>query len=584
MHYYTGMTVSFSPLLLLAGIPLVFLPFTQDVYETNKWYAVLLVALVTAIIWGVSAIKTKTLTLRPSRTFWALLLLSAAGIVSLLVASPNKIEAALSPFGPALFAGLAIIVLLAPRTKFLLTLLLHSISFLSLLAILQMSGVLTKLAGGIPWLADPLWTPVGGSLTLAALALIMIPIAIQKVRIETPFLLAGAVGTLAVALPKLPSALLPPWAGWQIMLEAFKRFPGTLVGVGPENFLSAFTIGRPAYLNMTAVWNTRFLANSNTFLHLGTTTGIVGLLAVGYVLWILAPRSLKTALDWARLFSVVALFLIPPSVSLLTVFVILLAASEQEEHVMHRKNPGLAISLGVVALIGALGIGSLLIRAYRAELTFFRAYLTAQEANGGLIQRTGQKAITLNPYIARYHEAYAQTNLILAAAIASESDADRDAVAQLISQAIREGKLATQLAPAQVTTWETLGRLYQNIIGVADAADTWAIASYQKAVELDPTNPGLRLELGSIYLAQKNYDAAIAHFAVAVALKPDLANAQYNLGNAYRQKGNLPAAREALLRTQALLTEGTDDYEKISDEITALDAEEEPLPASAPSP
>ncbi len=349
--------------------------------------------------------------------------------------------------------------------------------------------------------------------------------------------------------------------------------------------------GRPAALNMTPVWNTRFLANSSALLHLGTTTGILGLIAGCFFLFHLAPRSLRSPLDWSRLAATLAIILVPPSISLLAVCAIVFLVSETQNRAIHAARPPVAMLTGFVGLSIALGMGYLLIRSYSAEHTFFRAYLTAQQADGGAIQRTGQKAISLNPYVARYHEAYAQTNLILAAAVARQTtatqtltDTDRTAITQLVSQSIREGKLATQLAPRQVTSWETLARLYQNLIGTADAADTWAIASYQKAIELDPTNPSLRLELGSIYLSQKNFAAAIAHFAVAVALKPDLANARYNLANAYKENGNPASAKEELLRTQSLLTQGTDDYEKVSAEIVALENGTSVAPSPTPSP
>lgn len=590
-------------------ISLFFLPFTQDFYETSKWYAVVVSFLLILLVWSIATVTKRKIVVYTGKTFWVLAALAGTGVLSLLVASSNKIEAAISPFGPSLFAALAGAILLAgvdlaQHKRKLITLLSQTISFLGLLTLLQVSGLSGKILGSIPWLQDPLWTPAGSTLILLALFALALPLLIEQAwsahankrqlgiffyGAQVLLVVAASITTLALALPKIPSTILPLFAGWQVMLEAFKHVPTMLVGVGPENFLAAFTGGRAATLNMTPIWNTRFLASSSAILHLGTTTGILGLLAAFLFLFYLAPRSLKTALDWSRLVAVVAILFIPPSVSLLVVCAMLLFASETHTRTTKIANPTASLLTALLALCIALGAGYLVVRSYMAERTFFMAYFTSQQADGALIQRTGQKAILLNPYVARFHEAYAQTNLILAAAIAqratasdSLSDADRKVVTQLISQSVREGKIATQLAPTRVTSWETLARLYQNLIGIANEADTWAIASYQKALELDPTSPPLRLELGSIYVAQRNYEAAIAHFAVAVALKPDLANAHYNLAHAHLQKGNIDAARQSLLQTQALLDQGSSDYEQIARELEQL--EEGILPTPTPSP
>lgn len=601
--------MSWLTAIVLTVIPLVFLPLTQDFYETSKWYAVVASFLLILLVWSVATLTKRKLVVYTGKAIWPLALLAGAGGLSLFVASSNKTEAALSPFGPVLFAALAGMLFLAgsglaQHKRKLITLLSQTISLLALITLFQLSGLSGKLFSSVPWLQDPLWTPAGSTLALLTLFALTLPILIEhawsahthKRQLDVFFygaqallVVASGVTTLALALPKIPSTILPLFAGWQVMLEAFKQIPAMVVGVGPENFLAAFTGGRAASLNMTPVWNTRFLASASTILHVGTTTGILGLIAAGVFLLYLAPRALKTALDWSRLIAVIALFFVPPSVSLLVVCAMLLFASEPHERTVNITKPAATTLFALVGLCIALGTGYLVVRSYMAERTYFMAYFTSQQADGALIQRTGQQAILLNPFVARFHEAYAQTNLILAAAIAqrattsdSLSDADRQVVTQLISQSVREGKIATQLAPTRVTSWETLARLYQNLIGIANGADSWAIASYQKALELDPTNSQLRLELGSIYVAQGNYDAAIAHFAVAAALKPDLANAHYNLAHAHLQKGNIDAARQSLLQTQALLTQGSSDDEQIARELEQLEAGILPTPTPTP--
>jgi tetratricopeptide (TPR) repeat protein len=596
------------PAALVGLTSLLFIPLTQDFYETNKWYAVAAIALLCAAWWAIRAIATGRVVVTTGRAFWALAALTATGAVSLLASSTNKVEAALAPFGLVLFGSLAFLGLVANlwrshSIKRDYVLIVQPIVVLGILALMQLAGLPSGLWPTVTWLTDPLWTPAGSSLALIGLILMSIPLLIDEAihahkdenqthilfwTVELLVVIAAGAATLVTVAPKLISTTLPLWTGWQVMLEALKRFPATLVGVGAENFLSAFTLGKPVALNMTPLWNTRFLANASTGLHIGTTWGLMGLAAFAFLLLSLAPRSFKTGLDWSRIFGCLVLLFLPPSVALLVFCTILMLLSEEPGRIHEYRSSGLAAALAVLVSLAVLAKGYGLVRSYRAEHTFFRAYLTAQQVNGGETQRMGQKAIALNPYVSRYHEAYAQTNLILAAAIAQKATSgeltqeDQQVVTQLVSQAVREGKLTTQLSPTRVTSWETLARLYQNLIGLATNADTWAVASYQRALELDPTNPGLRMELGSIYLSQKNYDAAIAHFAVAVALKKDLPNAHYNLANAYREQGNIDAARQELLRTRDLLKEGTDDYEQVASDLADLESGPTPNPTPTP--
>ena len=77
--------------------------------------------------------------------------------------------------------------------------------------------------------------------------------------------------------------------------------------------------------------------------------------------------------------------------------------------------------------------------------------------------------------------------------------------------------------------------IYRNIINVASGADGWTVAAYRQAITRDPNNPILRLNLGGIYYSAKNYNEASRSFADAISLKPDWANAYYNLSYALYQ-------------------------------------------------
>jgi tetratricopeptide (TPR) repeat protein len=186
-------------------------------------------------------------------------------------------------------------------------------------------------------------------------------------------------------------------------------------------------------------------------------------------------------------------------------------------------------------------------------------------------------AIQKNPYVGGYHRTYAITNLQLASAIAGQgeelSDQDRDNIAQLIQQSIREAKAAVALDSQKTTNWETLANVYRNLVNVADNADQWTIASYVEAIGTDPLNPRLRLELGGVYYRLGQFDQAIRLFQQATELKPNWANAFYNLSAAHKEKGELELSYANLKLAVSLVEPGTPDAAKAQEELTALEAQ-----------
>jgi tetratricopeptide (TPR) repeat protein len=238
------------------------------------------------------------------------------------------------------------------------------------------------------------------------------------------------------------------------------------------------------------------------------------------------------------------------------------------------------VSLIMVAILGASGYG--LYRSYSSEHIFYSSLQKAKENNGTQTYNMQIKAIQANQYISRFHLIYSQTNLALAISLTNainqsgdketpeQKTKDQQLVAQLIQQSIREAKLATTLNSQSVLAWENLARIYNQLIDTAQGADTWTIASYNKAIELDPYNPILRLELGSVAMKKKQYTDAITLFQKSASLKQNYANAYYNLAYAYKENGDMSNAINALKMTQSLLDTTSSDYAKVSKDIESL--------------
>ena len=201
--------------------------------------------------------------------------------------------------------------------------------------------------------------------------------------------------------------------------------------------------------------------------------------------------------------------------------------------------------------------------------------IAAQQNRGLQTYNLQQKAIQRNPFNDNYRISFSQTNFALANSIANQgeeelTDQDKQNIQQLISQSVASAKNAIAINRQNSTNWQNLAGIYRNLLNYAQNAGQWTISAYQGAINTFPTNPQLRLQLGSLYYSTGNYDQAIRHFNKAIDLKPDWANGYYNLSHAYQQKEDWVPAFLNMQQVLALVERDSDDYQKVQEELAAL--------------
>lgn len=607
-------------LVLVFLIPLFFLPLTSDFYDFNKNILLVVTAGLLLLAWGLKMFLENGLRLKRTPFDLPVVLIAVTYLLSTFIVSPNKIEVATLPGGTGTVVALTVLYFVVVNaglsTLRLLGSLLTSASALSLLAVYQFIGLgetLIPADRGLDWLRVKTFSPAGGPLVLATFLVVCLSIALTKLFTDVKTgkknlsfyltllaFLFNALG-LGVSLYQLLTTakplLLPQQAGWVIALEAFKSFP--FLGVGPENFVSAFTAGKPLGLNLTNSWALRFGVSSNFYFHLLTTVGILGLGAwlflIGKVIKeikILRSGDSKTVLCLGLLLVFLLLVFLPSNFLLLTTTYLLLALLGKELATAELKEESKAFVGTVFLIVTVLVLFSFYWtgRILAAELFFGQSLRAASQNRGTDTYNLQIKAIQNNPYQPIYRIGYSQTNLALANAIASNapagglSDQDRQNISILVQQAIREAKAAVALNTGRVTHWENLASLYRSLINFAQGADQWTIAAYNQAIALDPANPLLRLSLGGVFYGLKNYDAAIQQFTLTVNLKPDYANGHYNLAAAFKEKGNFVQAVAAMERVQTLVEPGTNDYQKATQELEELRAKLPPTEKATEKP
>jgi tetratricopeptide (TPR) repeat protein len=389
---------------------------------------------------------------------------------------------------------------------------------------------------------------------------------------------------------------LPFGISWKVSVSAFRDAP--IIGTGPSSYLFNFTSYKPAEFNTLNFWNFSFDTAYNEFLQILGTLGIVGFLAVAILCLIVLFKSRKNlsfntpdahldnthvllpALAISGILTVVLLAihattLVSTVVTLFMLAAMMVSQRSIRERVMElsmgikasttdKQFDLLPVIIFIVFLVGAVPA---LIKTYNAVAAdyYHRLALSQANKNGTLTYQYLQKAESLNPEVDLYRVDMAQTNFALANAIAAQkgpskasasgtlTDQDKKTIQTLLSQAVNEGRVSVALSPRSSRNWEVLASIYRNISGVAQNALTFSLDAYGRAIQRDPLNPALRVNVGGIYYSVKSYDLAIRFFTDAANLKPDYTNAYFNLSIALRDKGDLQNAKLVADQAVALL-------------------------------
>lgn len=231
-----------------------------------------------------------------------------------------------------------------------------------------------------------------------------------------------------------------------------------------------------------------------------------------------------------------------------------------------------AILLVIVGIIGYFGIPYV-----SSDLTFQKSLIAASQNNGSLTYQEQARAISTFPYRDGFYRVFSQTNLALANTLASQSPrgsspsaAVQQNITTLIQQSINAARAATTVAPQSYSNWQNLSSIYRGLIGFGQNAESFAIATAQQSINLDPNNPAQYISLGGIYYQLGAWDQAQNQFQIAIALKPDYANSHYNLGHALEQKGDLQNALTQYQVVKSLVSNDKASLEQIDKEIAVL--------------
>lgn len=559
------------------------------------------------IIKSVRGIAKNSISFSASALDLPVLLIGASYVAGTIFQTPNKMEALLLP-GTAVMVVAGVLLFfvvnqMGKHNKAGISYVLFASSVLVAMVVLMSATGIFKSIPGLPsFMQQSAFSTLGGPLPALIYMISLAPVGLSMLIGEKNDMLKKSLAGISLVVVALASILtiinilpgrdttpqLPGFnTSWIVAVDSLKQNP--LLGVGPGNYLTAFNRFRPISYNATDLWSTRFTSGQSFAFTLVTETGVLGAAALLLIIIIILKFTRDFAnnrdpKDWmaiegASLISLIiiaaSMLLFPVTISILAAFFTLLAVvtatsplsinlfnkEDKDSIPFAARLPILLATLPVIIAVTFYGFQAS--RVLSADYTYKKALDAVVANDGRRAYDTLQKAINQNPYVDRYRVSYAQINLILANAIAQNeniADSDRQAIAQLVQQAIREGKVAVALNPQRAGNWEVLGSIYRAVMPLAQGADVFAVQTYSQAVALDPLNVNTRIALGGIYYSAKAYEDAIDVFKLAVAVKPDFANAHYNLAVAYRENGSLDKAIQSMGIVLSLVNKDSEDF------------------------
>ena len=594
--------------------PLVFFPGINNAFITTK---ILLLAVFSAaflLIKAVRVVVERKITLKGSNFDTSLFLLAVSYLLSVIVISPNKVEALVDPIRGALLISLFVIMILAaPKNKelvlkasffsLLVTLIMSVVSYFGMLKFLPQSWQFVNTKGFSFW---------GNLINQAVYAGFFLALAfgqlrehegkktasqtvgsatllnsqksspIANLRLLNMLFVVGLltfVISLYTLLKDVKPQLFPLSTSWQISVDTLKNSRNAFLGVGPANYLALYTRSKPQNVNTSPIfWNANVEFSRSAILHLFTEVGLLGLAAfllISYQLYRGAQKQ-KMLLPLGVL--MISALLLPMSQTfwlLLFLSVYLLKETKEPRKFDLKELDIFAYATGLVIAILVVVAGFFYSRVIASEYYLGQSIWAAQNNQVQRVYELQANAITSNPYNKAARNAFIQTNLVLANSLAQKkkpNETDQQQYTQLIQQAIANARDVVTLNPLQADAWANLAEVYRYLLGQVKEADVWTIASYQRTIAADPNNPNYYFNLGTVHYGLGNYDEAIRFFEQAVALKPDIANYYYNLAYAHYQKQDFVKAVNALEATLQYVEKDTDDYKKVKKELVEFRA------------
>ncbi|MBT6254144.1 tetratricopeptide repeat protein [Candidatus Uhrbacteria bacterium] len=386
----------------------------------------------------------------------------------------------------------------------------------------------------------------------------------------------------------IPVEIAPNYeASWEIGVATMNA--DGLFGSGPGTWMYDFTRFKPEVFNQGQFWQANFDHGNAHILTLFSTWGIVptALLLI-FSLWVIVKAidalMLKRAREnWqtiAVLFAVWMAFLVSRFVYssdivldtffwLLTgIFVAHIAPQMKAISFKTHGRASLLTSMSIVVAGIIFIMSSVVSIQWLSGEALIAKAADAQRAGSAadeIVNLVGN-ATRLNVWNAGYARSLAVAHLQRVDMLASDVEANAEAIVQGSDFAVIMAQRAIQLEPLDVRGYHTLGSIYESLSTVIGGSEVLALDQFRIAVELDPNNPLRHVRLSRALVAVSDnalarmeegderdqtvtrlLEEAEASIDEAARLKPNYAPAFYTRSLILERQGRLEEAMSQLV-------------------------------------
>lgn len=354
-----------------------------------------------------------------------------------------------------------------------------------------------------------------------------------------------------------------------------------IIGSGPGTFVYDWQKYKTIDTNQNINWGLNFYQGPSEFLDKIITTGILGILALFFFIYIFLkqgsislvrtiPLITEKTSEWFSILGIFAGFIglivsflfYPTNLTLLFLFWLIIGCfsilqfdNEQKNSIFFAgiwqkifKENEIVASIKflifsfvfILVLVFEFGFLFLYSQKYISEIKYVQGIQFWQKGNNDAGIKYISQAIKINPENYLYYRDLSQVYLLKLNEVIAKTDVsqqEKQSIFNLVTNSIDK---SISLNPVNVDNWITRGFIYRSVIGIAPEAENLAIKSYQKAIDLNPTNPYIFTQLGLVYLnkqqidkQEENIKLAKQNFEKAISLKSDYNFAYYQLGYLY---------------------------------------------------
>jgi len=325
-----------------------------------------------------------------------------------------------------------------------------------------------------------------------------------------------------------------------------------ILGYGPNRFEYAWQDFKPVGVNISNFWGVDFIFGYSYFLTVPASLGIIGILALLFFLVMLLWNSFKllfkqgensltdnpnVSAAFAILFFVIVLAVHVPSFAIFGlgfVYLGLLIASLEREGLYRTVT----MDIGSKPRIGFVYVFSVIVlmiaSIYLIYITSrqFTSRIMVENANQNLIAGDTAKAErglinAINVYSSDVnYRLLSDFYKIQISNLLNNSDANNEAVVErfrnLLSSSINASRGAIAFDSSNYQNFISLGSTYQQLIGLGvQGSYDQAKIEYQNALDRNPTNPGILLDMARSAFFAGNNDEAKELIGQSIAVKPN---------------------------------------------------------------